>query len=251
MVERWIMGALRNEVFFSLKQLNQRITELLELLNNRPFKKLPGCRHSQFEAIDKPALKPLPEVPYSYTQVKTVRVHLDYHVDIEQHYYSVPHALIKKQLEAHISGELVRLFHQGEVVAVHPRSYRQGAHTTAPEHMPKAHQKHQDWTPQRFERWAASIGQHTEQLVAQWLTQRTHAEQSYRACLGLLNLSKTYTPGRLEAACHRAIESGINRYKGVKNILDKGLDQQPLPAQQIDLLADIEHTNIRGNRYYH
>jgi hypothetical protein len=117
--------------------------------------------------------------------------------------------------------------------------------------MPPAHQKHHEWTPQRFERWAVSIGGHTEQLVSQWLGQRQHAEQSYRACLGLLNLAKTYTPQRLEAACHRALETGINRLSGISNILQKGLDQQPLPERQIDLLSDIEHTNIRGNGYYH
>lgn len=250
-VERWIMAALRHEAFFSLRQLNQRIAELLERLNHRPFKRLPGSRASQFEALDRPALKPLPQAPCTYTRISTVRVHLDYHVDIDRHYYSVPHALVKKQLEAHVSGELVRLYHQGEQVAAHPRSERLGGHTTDSGHMPPAHQAHHEWTPQRFERWAASIGPRTEQLVSGWLGQRTHAEQSYRACLGLLNLAKTYTPERLEAACHRAIETGVNRLAGIKNILQKGLDQQPLLERQIDLLSDIEHTNIRGNGYYH
>ena len=250
-VERWIMAALRREAFFSLKALNQRIAELLEKLNNRPFKKLPGSRASQFEVLDKPALKPLPQHPYTFTQIKTVRVHLDYHVEVDKHYYSVPHALIKKSLEAQISGELVRLYHQGEQVAAHPRSYRAGAHTTDDNHMPLAHQKHREWTPQRFESWGASIGSHTQQVVSRWLGQKKHAEQSYRACLGLLNLAKTYTPERLEAACHRALKSGIDRLAGIRSILQKGLDQQPLPAQQQELLADIEHTNIRGNSYYH
>ncbi|MBF0245982.1 MAG: IS21 family transposase [Planctomycetes bacterium] len=250
-VERWIMAVMRRETFFSLKQVNQRIAELLLLLNDRPFKKLPGSRRSQFEALDKPALKPLPQTPYTYTQIKTVRVHLDYHVEIDKHYYSVPHALIKKPLEAHVSGELVRLYHQGETVAAHPRSYRAGSHTTNPVHMPPAHQKHHEWTPQRFERWAASIGPHTEQLVSGWLGQRKHAEQSYRVCLGLLNLAKSFTAQRLEAACHRATKTGINRLDGIRNILKKGLDQQPLPEPQLDLLSGIEHTNIRGNDYYH
>lgn len=250
-VERWIIAVLRHETFFSLKQLNQRIGELLAHLNRRPFKKLPGSRLSAFEALDKPALKPLPQQPYTYTQVKTVRVHLDYHVELDKHYYSVPHALVKKSLEAHLSGELVTLYHQGERVAVHPRAHRQGGHTTEPNHMPPAHQKHREWTPERFERWAGAIGKHTKALVSQWLAQRTHVEQSYRACLGLLNLAKTYTPARLEAACERALHSGIHRFAGIRNILAKGLDSQPLPSPQRDRLGELEHHNIRGSGYYH
>ena len=129
-VERWIMARLRNETFFSLRQLNVKIQELLVDLNKRKMKKHPGSRLSQFDAIDRPALKPLPTQAYSYTLVKQVSVHIDYHVEVEKHYYSVPHTLIKKKLEAHASGKLVTLYHQGIRVAVHPRSYREGAHTT-------------------------------------------------------------------------------------------------------------------------
>lgn len=250
-VERWILAALRHERFFSLRQLNQRIAELLVHLNERPFKKLPGCRRSQFEALDQPALKPLPAQPYCFTEVKTVRVHLDYHVEVARHYYSVPHALIKKQLEAHISGELVTLYHQGQPVAVHPRSHRDGGHTTDAAHMPPAHRHQHDWTPQRFERWAAEIGPHTARLISHWLNRRRHVEQSYRSCLGLLSLAKRYTPARLEAACQRAIDHGIHHLNGITAMLDKGLDQQPQPEPPADRLATLEHPNIRGNCYYH
>ena len=203
------------------------------------------------EALDKAALKPLPEIAYIYTQVKSVKVHIDYHVEVEKHYYSVPHSLIKKKLEAHTTGELVTLYHQGNVVAVHPRSHRTGGHTTLDEHMPIAHQKHQQWSPQRFESWARDIGRSTETMVSQFLQSRKHPEQSYRICLGLLSLAKKYSPERLEAACLRALATGINRLQGITSILSKGLDSQPLPEAQPDLLADIEHMNIRGNHYYH
>lgn len=250
-VERWLMARLRHETFFSLRELNVRLHELLVDLNQRPMKKHPGSRRSQFELLDRPVLKPLPKTTYSYTQVKQVRVHLDYHIEVEKHYYSVPHGLLKKNLEAHISGEQVTLYHQGAQVAVHPRSHRVGAHTTTASHMPVAHQKQQQWTPQRFERWAGEIGQSTEQLVSQFLQERRHPEQSYRVCLGLLNLSKRYSAERLEAACKRALTMGISRLKGVRTILEKGLDSQPIPPTQPDLLAEIEHTNIRGKHYYH
>jgi len=250
-VERWIMARLRHETFFSLRQLNKKIHALLMDLNQRPMKKHPGSRRSQFEALDKPALKPLPSQAYRYTHVKFVRVHLDYHVEIEKHYYSVPHALLKQTLEAHITGRLVTLYHKGQRVAVHPRCYRAGRHTTLDVHMPVAHQKQQHWTPQRFERWAKDIGVGTEQLVSQLLQAKKHPQQSYRVCLGLLSLTKKYSPKRLEAACQRALKTGITRLAAIRAILEKGLDTQPLPETTSDPLVNIEHHNIRGNDYYH
>jgi len=250
-VERWIMARLRKENFFSLRQLNLKIQALLIDLNQRQMKKHPGSRLSQFEAIDKPALKPLPLQPYNYTLVKQVKVHIDYHIEIEKHYYSVPHALIKQKLEAHASGQLVTLYHQGVQVAVHPRSYREGGHSTIEAHMPIAHQKQQQWTPARFESWARKFGPSTEQFVIQLMEVKPHAEQSYRACLGVLSLGKKYSNKRLEAACCRAIATGVTRVNQVKSILEKGLENQPLPEKQADLLSEIEHQNIRGNQYYH
>ena len=250
-VERWIMARLRHETFFSLKQLNQRISELLKEMNNRQMKKQPGSRTSQFIAIDKPALKPLPQTVYQYTFVKKVRVHIDYHVEVEKHYYSVPYALVKQRLEAHICGQQVKVYHHGKLVALHPRSYGVGSHTTNEQHMPVAHRKHQQWSPERLECWAAQIGKETEALVNRYLNERKHPEQSYRRCLGLLNLAKQYSPARLELACKRALHTGATQLKAISNMLSKGLEQQPLPNTQTDLLSDIEHHNIRGQDYYH
>jgi transposase len=249
-VERWIMARLRHEIFFSLRQLNERIRELLVDLNGRPMKKQPGSRQSQFETLDKPALKSLPSMASIYTQVKRVRVHLDYHVETENHYYSVPHSLIKQKLEAHITGQLVTLYHQGQQVAVHPRSSHVGRHTTVEAHMPVAHQKQHQWSPQRFERWARDIGPATEKLVSQFRHAKKHPEQSYRVCLGLLSPAKKYSSERLEAACYRALAMGITRLAGIRSVLEKGLESQPLPGTQTDRLVNIEHKNIRGNHYY-
>jgi transposase len=250
-VERWIMARLRHDTFYSLSQLNQRIAELLNALNHRPMKKHPGSRYEQFVAIDKPVLKPLPQLSYRFTQIKKVRVHIDYHVEVEKHYYSVPYTLVKRQLEAHITEQQVRLYHQGELVAVHPRVDSPGRHTTNEAHMPKAHQKHQQWTPQRFERWAKQVGEETTQVVTRYLSERQHPEQTYRRCLGLLNLAKKYSPERLNAACARAMISGATRLQSIRNILASGLDKQPLTDRQPDLLSEIEHNNIRGQHYYH
>ncbi len=250
-VERWVMARLRHEIFFSLKQLNQRISELLLDLNSRQMKKHPGTRLSQFIAIDKPVLKPLPKHAYKFTKVSRVRVHIDYHVEIDKHYYSVPYTLVKQQLEAHVTGEQVHLYHQGELVVMHPRVHGIGGHTTNDQHMPVAHQKHSQWSPMRFERWAKQLGQDTEQLVSLYLSQRKHPEQNYRRCLGLLNLAKKYTPARLNAACARALAMNATTLKSITNMLSKGLDQQPLPDRQADILSDISHENIRGQDYYH
>lgn len=249
-VERWIMGRIRKETFFSLKQLNQRIAELVEWMNNKVMKQYDASRSVLFQRLDRPALKPLPDHAYQYTYVKKVRVNIDYHVEIDKHYYSVPYHLVTKQLEARVTGQLVTLNHEGKTVSTHPRSYLAGRHTTQESHMPAAHQK-QQWSPARFEHWAKSIGPHTLALVQEYLTSRKHPEQAYRVCLGLLNLSSKYTKERLENACQRALVTGAKRLKSITSMLKKGLDKTPLPTHQPDLLSAIEHQNIRGNDYYH
>ena len=200
-VERTILAVLRHRSFFSLAELNAAIRELLHTLNTRAFKKLSGSRRSLFESVDKPALNPLPSTRYEYAEWKKVRVHIDYHVEFQRHYYSVPHALIRKQLDLRITATTLECFHKGVRVAAHHRSPLPGRHTTLPEHMPEKHRRYGDWTPERFQRWAATIGPATAQLIANRLRQRRHPEQAYRSCLGILRLAKTYGDDRLEAAC--------------------------------------------------
>ena len=138
-VERTILAVLRHRQFFSLTELNAAIVDLLTRLNQRSFKKLPGSRHSQFEAIDRPALKPLPATPYEYAEWKKARVHVDYHIEVERHYYSVPYHLIKRQLDVRITARTIECFHRGQRVACHRRVHQPGRHTTRPEHMPEKH----------------------------------------------------------------------------------------------------------------
>ncbi|EIB3185939.1 IS21 family transposase [Salmonella enterica] len=249
-VERWIMARIRHETFYSLASLNQRIRELLERLNNKIMQKLGGSRADLFTQLDKPALKPLPEASYNYTLVKKVRVHADYHVEIDKHYYSVPCSLLGLQLEAWISGELVRLFNQGQEVATHPRNRNYG-YSTREEHMPEAHRQHATWTPERLLEWAGRVGSETHDYVLHILNSRPHPEQSYRFCLGLLNLHKKYSKARLNAACARALKTQVWRLAGIKSILEKGLDKQPVPENKPDLLSTLEHENVRGSKYYH
>ena len=250
LVERWILAALRRRTFFSLAELNAAITGLLEKLNARPFKKLPGTRRAHFEALDKPALRPLPAAPYVYAEWKKARVHIDYHVAIDGHYYSVPHALIKKQLDVRITQHTVECFHRGQRVASHRRSLNKGRHTTVPAHMPEAHRQVGEWTPQRLANWAAKTGPATEKLITTVLTSRRHPQQAYRSCLGILRLGKAYGDDRLEAACRRALILGSHSYKSIESILKHRLDDQPRAEQQ-ELALPEDHDNIRGPSYSH
>jgi transposase len=250
LVERWILAALRHRTFFSLAEANQAIRQLLDRLNTRPFKKLPGCRRDLFEAIDRPVLGALPATPYVFAEWKRVRVHIDYHVELDGHYYSVPHTLVKQELEVRFTAHTVECFHRGQRVASHPRSSLKGRHTTLAEHMPKGHREYAEWSPERFLRWAQSFGAATRSVIQQVLQQRQHPQQGYRSCLGILRLGKEFGAERLEAACARALLLGTCRYQSLQSILRQGLDQQHLPQQQ-ELALEIDHANIRGADYYH
>jgi transposase len=248
LVERWILARLRHHTFLSLAELNDAIATLLVELNERPFQKLPGSRKSQFETIEQPALKPLPASPYDYAEWKQATPGIDYHIEVANHFYSVPHRLARQRVDVRIGGTLVQVFHNGKPVATHPR-HTKGGFTTVPEHMPKSHRKHRQWSPGRFLNWARSIGPCALEVIKHQLEARPHPEHGYRACLGLLNLARRYTPNRLENACEQALRLGSPGYRSIRSILDKGLDRQPLlePSQD-DLPA---HDNVRGPGYYH
>jgi len=249
-VERWIMMRLRKLQLFSLAEANQAIRVLLDDLNNRPFKQRPGSRQSQFDAIDKPALKALPSAPYAYRHVVKARAHIDYHVSYDGHHYSVPYRLRGEEVMVHAGEQTVAVFYQGKCVAEHPRSRNASGHTTNTAHMPKAHAKHQEWSPSRFINWAQSIGPATQRVVRYQLESRPHPEHGYRACLGILSLAKKYGKARLEAACIRAEKIGGLQYKNLASILATGLDKQPLETDKQQSLP-LTHDNVRGADYYH
>ena len=249
-VERWILARLRHHTFFSLDELNRAIKALLSELNHRPFKKLPGSRRSLFDTMDRPALRPLPTTPYQYAEWKRVRVNIDYHVEINGHYYSVPYTLVKAQLEARISAQTIELFYKGKRVASHRRAVHKGRHTTTVAHMPKAHQQYAEWTPRRLIGWAEKTGPATAQVVQSILEARPHPQHGFRACLGIMRLGKRYGDNRLEAACRRAITIGACSYKSINSMLHHDLDRQPLPVPTQAPLPMIHHDNVRGPNYY-
>lgn len=250
LVERWILAVLRHRRFFSLAELNREIARLLHRLNDRPFKKLPGSRRDWFEQLDRPALRPLPAQAYEFAEWKKVRVNIDYHVEIDGHYYSVPYQLVRKPLEARFSTRTVECFHKGQRVASHLRSSLKGRHTTVAAHMPRSHRQYAEWTPQRLIRWAEKTGPATGGVVHAILERRAHPQQGFRSCLGIMRLGKGFGAQRLERACRRALSLGACSYKSIESILRKGLDRQPLRQQQ-ELDLSIEHDNLRGSDYYH
>ena len=248
--ERWILAALRNHTFFSLAELNKAIREKLSELNNRRFQKLNTTRKILYETIDKPALNPLPAHPYEYADWKRARVNIDYHVEVDRHYYSVPYQLAREQVDVRLTSKTMEALFKNRRVASHKRSYVPGGFTTLTEHMPKSHQRYLEWTPSRIITWAGKSGPNTQKLVTRILENRPHPEQGFRSALGIVRLSKHYTPERVEKASVRALAMGACSYKSVKSILKKGLDRQPLLFEHPEEAQPPAHPNIRGRHYY-
>jgi transposase len=246
--ERWIIAALRNHTFFSIGDLNRAIREKLEDFNTRPLQKLKVSRRHLFETIDKPAMKPLPEQRYEYADWERHKVNIDYHVEVDHHYYSVPYQLRGNVVDARITATTVELLFKGKRVASHPRSYLAGRHTTCPEHMPESHKRYLEWTPSRIERWAEKTGPSTGALVKEIMERRPHPEQGFRSSLGIIRLGRRYGSERLEAACTRALFMKAYSYKSVESILKNNLDGKELPVRLTG--PSVTHENIRGNTYY-
>lgn len=248
-VERWVMAPLRNELFVGLAALNEAIRKRREALNDRVMIHLGKSRRQLFEEIDRPALKPLPAKPFEMGTWQTVRVAIDYHVRFDWHYYSVPHALIHQEVDVRATRRVVEVFHKSVRVASHLRSEVRGGHTTLPEHMPESHRKYLEWTPEHAVKCAQNVGPLTTQLVEAMMAAAEHPEQGLRSSQGILSLARRYPHERLESAAQRALHYGLLSYKGVRNILESGLDsvaieQEPSPSPA------PPHENVRGAEYY-
>jgi transposase len=248
-VERWILAALRHRTFFSLAELNDEIRELLVKLNQRKFRKLDTTRQKLFEEIDRPALKPLPETPFEFAKWKMAKVHPDYHVEIDRHYYSVPYQYAHANVDVRVSEKTVEIFLKGSRIAAHVRSYIPGKHTTHKEHRPKKHQDLQ-WTSSTMAEKGRAVGPNTADALQRIMDERKHPELGYRACLGVLRLGKRYSNERLEAACHRAIAMNACSYRSIKSILETSLDREPLTPPATPAVHAEIHPNVRGSNYY-
>lgn len=247
-VTRWVLARLRHQRFFSLNELNRALRGLLLDLNQRPFKKLPGCRASAFAEMDQPALRALPELRYEYAEWKVARVGVDYHVEADEHYYSVPCQHARAEVDVRVTKATVEVFRRGLRIASHAYSTFKGRHTTIDAHMPPAHREVAGWNEDTLTARAGAVGARCAVLVERLLHQRRHPQQAFRSCLGVLSLGQKYGITRLEAACARALKHNAVSYKSVQAILKNGLDLEPRAAQRT--LELPEHENLRGAAYY-
>ncbi|HUD17440.1 MAG TPA: hypothetical protein VMQ59_09255 [Acidimicrobiales bacterium] len=248
--ERWVMARLRDRRFTSLAEANAAIAELVAWVNDRPFKKLAGSRRSVFEALDRPALRPLPAKGYEFATWRRAKASIDYHIEVraDRHFYSVPYRLVGEVVDVRLAAATVEVFFRHNRVASHVRSPRPG-YTTDPAHMPESHRRHAAWTPSRIITWASHAGPATAKLAEAVLASRPHPEQGFRTCLGIVRLGDRYGTARLEAACTRALAARAYTYRSVESILRSGLDKKPLPAER-PAPSHPAHDNLRGPGYY-
>ena len=249
-VQRWILARLRNRRFFSLTELNAAIAELVQDMNTRAFRKLPGNRQSLFDSVDRPALSELPEQPYEYAQWGLARVNIDCHIEVDGHYYSVPYRWLREQVDPRLTDSVLEVFAKGKRVTSHARSFARGRHSTTAEHLPPQHQQDLSWSPERMSRWAQSIGPSVKLVVEHLLLVRRHPQQAYRTCLGILRLGKSYGNDRLEAACSRALHVNALSYRSIESMLKTGMDKQPLSLEPTQTTLPL-HENVRGSTYFH
>jgi transposase len=253
-IQRYILGRLRNRVFFSLAEVNEAIKEELADFNARPMQLYKVSRLQRFEELDKPYARPLPAEDFPYVNIQiNIRVAKDYHIEYDKFFYSVPHALCGELVEVRRTNQVVEIFHNRERVASHPVGvglYHQ--HTTT-EHMPANHQFVKGWSPGYFLNRALSVGPHTVELFKAVMARSRHPEQSYRKLMGILNLRGKYSKERIEKAAERALFYRHPSLKALQSILETGIDKEPLalsaaPANIQHLI--IPHENIRGADYY-
>ena len=247
--QSYILGRLRQQTFFSLAEANQAIAGMVERINAHVMRRLGVSRRHLFETIERQALAALPETDHEFAEWGFARVSLDYHVEVCGFFYSVPHQLIRQQVDTRATERMVEIFHQGKRVAVHQGRYGGPRHGTAPEHMPSAHRRYAAWTPERFRSWGASIGPQTEGLIIAILANRPHPEQGFRTCLGILRLFKELDRPRAEAVAARAVAFGAFNYKSIASIIASKLDQTASPPDEAQ--AVLTHGNLRGAEYFH
>ncbi|MER8608962.1 hypothetical protein NKH48_35870 [Mesorhizobium sp. M1233] len=242
-----ILGRLRNHTFFSLDEANAAIREAVERINTHVMRQLGQCRRDLFETMERPALATLPAEEYEFAEWRLARVSTDYHVEFERYFYSVPHGLIREQVDVRATSRTIEVFFKGKRVAVHQRRYGGARFGTDPDHMPSSHRRYAEWSPERFRRWARSIGPQTEGLVIAILASRPHPEQGFRTCLGILKLYQAIDTAQAEAVSARALEIGGLNCKSITALIKthKASRHTAEPA------AVGEHANLRGPGYFH
>lgn len=248
-VQRRILAALRNREFFSLQELNEAILEETKKMNQRPMQLTGISRYELFKKIEKPHLRDLPPVRFSICRWKKAKVHIDYHVDVKKSYYSLPYRFIGEHVEIRYNERTVQIFHKGKPIASHMRVHKAGQYVTQNSHMPHEHRYYLEWTPARIKKWGATIGPNTRDLMEKIMQSKPHPEHGFRGCLGIIRLSKTYSPERVEQASRRMMDLGVYSFRSVKSMLARGLDKV-VSLDTAKTTEAIQHDNLRGGDYY-
>ena len=247
--QTYILGRLRRQTFFSLAECNEAIALVMQRMNERPMRKLGVSRRELFEKIERAALKELPAEDWEFAEWRRARVNLDYHIEVHDFLYSVPHALIRAEVDVRVTARTVEIFHRGQRVGAHQRRYMGRRHGTDPDHMPSSHRRYAEWTPDRFRRWAAKIGPNTEGLIVAVLASRPHPEQGFRTCLGILR----FIAASIRPASKRSQPAPSNSARSTARA------SPPFSTQKRDKAAAndggqatlFDHANVRGPGYYH
>ena len=248
-VERQILAPLRHHSFHSFSELNAAIGDKLIVLNERVMKGYGLSRKALFERTDQPALKPLPRQPFVLAVWKRAKVNVDYHIEVDRHYYSVPYWFVKRQVEVKISEQFVEVFFDHKRIAAHPKAQSAYRHTTLPDHMPPEHWAYKHQSKARFLAWAKRVGPQTLAQVSAIFESKAHEEQAFRTIKGVQRLATLHGCERLEDACHRANTFKMVGLKRLKAILAHHLDAVPVEADpQPEPL--VHHDNLRGQAYY-
>ena len=242
-----ILGRLRRQTFFSLAEANAAIASALDRINGHVMRRLGVSRRHLFETVERPALASLPVEDYEFAEWRMARVATDYHVEFKAFFYSVPHGLIRQQVDIRATARMIEIFHRGKRIAVHQRRYGGRRYGTNPDHMPSSHRRYAEWTPERFRRWAASIGPQTEGLIVAILANRPHPEQGFRTCLGVLRLYRDLRHDHAEAVSARAIEIGGLTCKSIAALITNHKTARSTAGPG----AITDHANLRGPGYFH
>lgn len=250
--QRWILAVLRHRRFFHLEELNGAIETLLAKLSNRVMRHVKQSRRELYERLDRPALRALPAQPYQYAEWKQVGVNIDHHIAFDDHFYSAPYTLIGETLWCRATERTIELVHHGKRITSHVRSFVKYDYSTHPEHRPASHRAHLEWTPSRLIDWGRSVGAHTAAVIEHVIRSKPHPEQGYRSALGILRLSRKFSPARLELACARSLDIRSPHYRTIKTMLKQRMERaESSEPSAADPGTALGAANVRGPRYYH
>ena len=250
-IQRWIIASLRYQRFFSVDELNDAISILLDKYNAKIVKKFNKSRLELFNELDLPNLQALPKQRYIYKEYKEATVNVGYHVSLDKCEYSVPFEYLSKKVQLRYSNSSVEIYYKDNLIATHPKLHFAGSNSTKVEHMPKSHQYQSLKTnPGSFLNWANNIGTNTVYWVKKELKSVKHPPNVYNKLNAVLSLSKIHGKKELDLALQYALQNSLSKTSSIKSILDKKLYLQKE-------LSDIHshqiinyHENLRGNIYH-